>query len=149
MISWGQLEVLDIQYRIRHDICLLKELHLGWQFLEKTRHFQGFWPQLRLWERARCLVSFISLPALAFLQLGLTGYIQQWLIRALEDVMVCYDSTVWNSLGDLVQWIYGLFKLALTIVHLNCRWSMLILWRTSDFFPHRLLEAFQSWTCLQ
>ena len=36
-----------------------------------------------------------------------TGYIQRRLVKALEDVMVCYDGTVRNSLGDLVQWIYG------------------------------------------
>ncbi|KAL1747355.1 hypothetical protein HDZ31DRAFT_32193 [Schizophyllum fasciatum] len=36
-----------------------------------------------------------------------TGYIQRRLVKALEDVMVCYDGTVRNSLGDLVQFIYG------------------------------------------
>lgn len=36
-----------------------------------------------------------------------TGYIQRRLVKALEDVMVCYDGTVRNSLGDLVQWVYG------------------------------------------
>ena len=35
-----------------------------------------------------------------------TGYIQRRLVKAPEDVMVCYDGTVRNSLGDLVQWIY-------------------------------------------
>ncbi|KAH8797388.1 RNA polymerase Rpb1, domain 6-domain-containing protein [Flagelloscypha sp. PMI_526] len=29
------------------------------------------------------------------------------LVKVLEDVMVCYDGTVRNSLGDLVQFVYG------------------------------------------
>ncbi|KPV73620.1 uncharacterized protein RHOBADRAFT_54819 [Rhodotorula graminis WP1] len=36
-----------------------------------------------------------------------TGYIQRRLVKALEDVMVAYDGTVRNSLGDVVQFIYG------------------------------------------
>lgn len=36
-----------------------------------------------------------------------TGYIQRRLVKALEDVMVCYDGTVRNSLGDILQFIYG------------------------------------------
>jgi DNA-directed RNA polymerase II subunit RPB1 len=36
-----------------------------------------------------------------------TGYIQRRLVKALEDVSVCYDGTVRNSLGDLVQFVYG------------------------------------------
>lgn len=36
-----------------------------------------------------------------------TGYIQRRLVKALEDVAVCYDGTVRNSLGDLIQFIYG------------------------------------------
>ncbi len=36
-----------------------------------------------------------------------TGYIQRRLVKALEDVTVCYDGTVRNSLGDLVQFVYG------------------------------------------
>ncbi|KAF7333371.1 DNA-directed RNA polymerase subunit [Mycena venus] len=36
-----------------------------------------------------------------------TGYIQWRLVKALEDVMVCYDGTVRNSLGDLIQFVYG------------------------------------------
>jgi DNA-directed RNA polymerase II subunit RPB1 len=31
---------------------------------------------------------------------------ERW-FKALEDVMVCYDSTVRNSLGDLIQFNYG------------------------------------------
>lgn len=36
-----------------------------------------------------------------------TGYIQRRLVKALEDVMVNYDGTVRNSLGDVVQFVYG------------------------------------------
>ena len=36
-----------------------------------------------------------------------TGYIQRRLVKALEDVMVNYDGTVRNSLGDVLQFIYG------------------------------------------
>jgi DNA-directed RNA polymerase II subunit RPB1 len=36
-----------------------------------------------------------------------TGYIQHRLIKLLEDVTVNYDGTVWNSLGDVLQFIYG------------------------------------------
>lgn len=36
-----------------------------------------------------------------------TGYIQRRLVKALEEVMVKYDGTVRNSLGDILQFIYG------------------------------------------
>ncbi|KAL9087767.1 MAG: hypothetical protein Q9159_003450 [Coniocarpon cinnabarinum] len=36
-----------------------------------------------------------------------TGYIQRRLVKALEDVQVKYDTTVRNSLGDIVQFTYG------------------------------------------
>src|ERR1700688_1169808 len=36
-----------------------------------------------------------------------TGYIQRRLVKALEDVMVRYDTTVRNSLGEIVQLLYG------------------------------------------
>jgi DNA-directed RNA polymerase II subunit RPB1 len=36
-----------------------------------------------------------------------TGYIQRRLVKALEDVMVRYDSTVRNSHGGIVQFVYG------------------------------------------
>ncbi|KAK3674120.1 DNA-directed RNA polymerase II core subunit rpo21 [Recurvomyces mirabilis] len=36
-----------------------------------------------------------------------TGYIQRRLVKALEEVMVKYDGTVRNSLGDIVQFVYG------------------------------------------
>ncbi|KAI0242607.1 DNA-directed RNA polymerase II core subunit rpo21 [Massospora cicadina] len=36
-----------------------------------------------------------------------TGYIQRRLVKALEDVMVNYDGTVRNSLGQVIQFCYG------------------------------------------
>jgi len=36
-----------------------------------------------------------------------TGYIQRRLVKALEDVMVRYDGTVRNSIGHVIQFIYG------------------------------------------
>jgi DNA-directed RNA polymerase II subunit RPB1 len=36
-----------------------------------------------------------------------TGYIQRRLVKALEDVSVCFDGTVRNSLGDILQFVYG------------------------------------------
>jgi len=36
-----------------------------------------------------------------------TGYIQRRLVKALEDVMIKYDGTVRNSLGDVIQFAYG------------------------------------------
>jgi DNA-directed RNA polymerase II subunit RPB1 len=36
-----------------------------------------------------------------------TGYIQRRLVKALKDVMVCYNGTVRNLLGDLIQFVYG------------------------------------------
>ncbi|TIC59840.1 beta and beta-prime subunits of DNA dependent RNA-polymerase [Wallemia mellicola] len=36
-----------------------------------------------------------------------TGYVQRRLVKALEDIMVHYDGTVRNSLGDILQFAYG------------------------------------------
>ncbi|KAI8928645.1 hypothetical protein BC831DRAFT_434146 [Entophlyctis helioformis] len=36
-----------------------------------------------------------------------TGYIQRRLVKSLEDVMVKYDGTVRNALGEIVQFCYG------------------------------------------
>ncbi|KAI3478101.1 hypothetical protein L1887_60032 [Cichorium endivia] len=36
-----------------------------------------------------------------------TGYIQRRLVKALEDVMVCYDGTVRNSTNNVIQFAYG------------------------------------------
>lgn len=36
-----------------------------------------------------------------------TGYIQRRLMKAMEDVMVKYDGTVRNSVGEVVQFLYG------------------------------------------
>lgn len=36
-----------------------------------------------------------------------TGYIQRRLVKSMEDVMVKYDGTVRNCLGDILQFLYG------------------------------------------
>lgn len=36
-----------------------------------------------------------------------TGYIQRRLVKALEDIMVCYDGTVRNSMNHVVEFAYG------------------------------------------
>jgi DNA-directed RNA polymerase II subunit RPB1 len=36
-----------------------------------------------------------------------TGYIQHCLIKVLGDIMVCYDGTMRNMLGDLIQLVYS------------------------------------------
>ncbi|KAL0411767.1 UNVERIFIED_CONTAM: DNA-directed RNA polymerase II subunit RPB1 [Sesamum latifolium] len=36
-----------------------------------------------------------------------TGYIQRRLVKAMEDIMVKYDGTVRNSLGNVIQFLYG------------------------------------------
>jgi len=36
-----------------------------------------------------------------------TGYIQRRLVKALEDVMVQYDGSARNSVGDIIQFTYG------------------------------------------
>ncbi|KAJ3309606.1 DNA-directed RNA polymerase II subunit rpb1, partial [Blyttiomyces sp. JEL0837] len=36
-----------------------------------------------------------------------TGYIQRRLVKSLEDVMCQYDSTVRNSAGEIIQFLYG------------------------------------------
>ena len=36
-----------------------------------------------------------------------TGYIQRRLVKSMEDVMVKYDGTIRNSLGEVLQFLYG------------------------------------------
>lgn len=36
-----------------------------------------------------------------------TGYIQRRLVKAMEHLMIQYDGTVRNALGDVVQYLYG------------------------------------------
>lgn len=36
-----------------------------------------------------------------------TGYIQRRLVKALEDIMCQYDGTIRNSLGQVIQFVYG------------------------------------------
>eukprot|EP00873_Tetraselmis_striata_P038203 jgi/Tetstr1/458467/TSEL_004322.t2 len=36
-----------------------------------------------------------------------TGYIQRRLVKSMEDVIIKYDGTVRNSVGDVIQFLYG------------------------------------------
>ena len=36
-----------------------------------------------------------------------TGYIQRRLVKAMEDAMIQYDGTVRNSVGNVIQFLYG------------------------------------------
>lgn len=36
-----------------------------------------------------------------------TGYIQRRLVKAMEDLMIKYDGTVRNAVGDVIQFVYG------------------------------------------
>ncbi|PHU19671.1 hypothetical protein BC332_10822 [Capsicum chinense] len=36
-----------------------------------------------------------------------TGYIQRILVKSMEDIMVKYDGTVRNSLGEVIHFLYG------------------------------------------
>ncbi len=36
-----------------------------------------------------------------------TGYVQRKLIKGMEDLIVRYDGTVRNSMGEVVQFLYG------------------------------------------
>ena len=36
-----------------------------------------------------------------------TGYVQRKLVKALEDIMVKYDSTVRDCSGNIIQFVYG------------------------------------------
>ena len=49
-----------------------------------------------------------------------TGYIQRRLIKAMESVMVQYDGTVRNSVGQVIQFRYGkLIHIEITKINFN------------------------------
>ncbi|KAJ1914006.1 DNA-directed RNA polymerase II core subunit rpo21 [Mycoemilia scoparia] len=60
-----------------------------------------------------------------------TGYIQRRLIKALEDLMVQYDGTVRNSLGQIVQFAYG--EDGLDSTHLEGQKIQIIDFSNKDF----------------
>lgn len=71
-----------------------------------------------------------------------TGYIQRRLVKALEDVSAKYDGTVRNSLGDIIQFVYGEDGIDAMIVEKNNmdHWAI----RTADFekrFKFDLMES--------
>ncbi|CAO1605630.1 MAG: hypothetical protein LQ349_002017 [Xanthoria aureola] len=60
-----------------------------------------------------------------------TGYIQRRLVKALEDVMAKYDGTVRNSLGDVVQFLYG--EDGLDAVHIESQSVDIVTCSTNQF----------------
>lgn len=36
-----------------------------------------------------------------------TGYLQRRLVKCLEDIVVHYDNTVRNAVGQVVEFVYG------------------------------------------
>lgn len=56
-----------------------------------------------------------------------SGYIQRRLMKAMEDISVCYDGTIRNNAGNIIQFVYGndgydpmkLEKEKLTLMELN------------------------------
>lgn len=63
-----------------------------------------------------------------------TGYIQRRLIKGLEDLMVCYDMTVRNNKGKVVQFEYGEDHIDTTQIE-NQRLP-LIRYSTQDIYVH-------------
>ena len=49
------------------------------------------------------------------------GYIQRRLIKAMESVMVNYDGTVRNAVGQMIQFRYGEDGLAAEVVEFQVR----------------------------
>ncbi|KAI9709686.1 MAG: DNA-directed RNA polymerase II subunit RPB1 [Bogoriella megaspora] len=60
-----------------------------------------------------------------------TGYIQRRLVKALEDVMAKYDGTVRNSLGDIVQFVYG--EDGLDAVHIESQGVNIVMQNDDQF----------------
>ncbi|KAH8682457.1 hypothetical protein BX600DRAFT_374449 [Xylariales sp. PMI_506] len=70
-----------------------------------------------------------------------TGYIQRRLVKALEDVSAKYDGTVRNSLGDIIQFIYGEDGLDAMIIEKQFmdHWAL----RTVDFENRYRLDVME------
>ncbi|OTB04443.1 hypothetical protein M426DRAFT_154458 [Hypoxylon sp. CI-4A] len=71
-----------------------------------------------------------------------TGYIQRRLVKALEDVCARYDGTVRNSLGDIIEFIYG--EDGLDAMHIEKQpmdhWTL----RTVDFEDRYRLDVMET-----
>ena len=52
-------------------------------------------------------LNFMLANGLVVRDTSQTGYIQRRLIKSLEDLVACYDGTVRNSKGRIVQYVYG------------------------------------------
>ena len=71
-------------------------------FVENS-YLRGLTPQEFFFHAMGCREGLIDTAV----KTAETGYIQRRLVKALEEVMVKYDGTVRNSLGDILQFIYG------------------------------------------
>lgn len=65
-----------------------------------------------------------------------TGYIQRRLVKAMEDLMVRYDGTVRNALGEVIQFLYG--EDGMEGTHIEGQRMELLRWG-----PRRFAEAFR------
>jgi DNA-directed RNA polymerase II subunit RPB1 len=67
-----------------------------------------------------------------------TGYIQRRLVKAMEDLQVFSDKTLRNSIGDVVQFVYGLDGMDATyLISEN-----ICLWKDDEEFKYRFYERF-------
>ena len=71
-------------------------------------------------------VSFFHLPKFrdkkySKIFCNILGYIQRRLIKAMESVMVNYDGTVRNAVGQMIQFRYGEDGLAAEVVEFQVR----------------------------
>jgi len=65
-----------------------------------------------------------------------TGYIQRRLVKAMEDLQIFYDKTLRNSIGDVVQFVYGQDGMDATYL-ISENFS---LWKTDKEFADRFIE---------
>ncbi|KAG5223275.1 DNA-directed RNA polymerase II [Salix suchowensis] len=85
----GATECRDVTYTVRLPSSHASLLPGGYfSASSKTRIFGGYTPGRHCVKTAE------------------TGYTQRRLVKALEDVQVCYNGTVRNSFGDLIQFVY-------------------------------------------
>ena len=65
-----------------------------------------------------------------------TGYIQRRLVKAMEDLQIFYDKTLRNSIGDVVQFVYGQDGMDATFL-ISENFS---LWKNEKEFIDRFIE---------
>ncbi|KAK7395062.1 hypothetical protein VNO78_15604 [Psophocarpus tetragonolobus] len=71
-------------------------------FVENS-YLRGLTPQEFFFHAMGCREGLIDTAV----KTSETGYIQRRLVKAMEDIVVKYDGTVRNSLGDVIQFLYG------------------------------------------